>query len=723
MKKFKKILRSITLIFLCTMCVCLSACVGGWNLGDIGDDDVDDYQFGLSLDNIKVLRKSYDPESAAVKAQQYNFYDAYVQQILQYLNSSYGILNSYYKAGLPANFDNVFGELYTELEISDTNSPIYRLATELEANADYFKYYCDAIRYQVESVEEIYSYQPKYVKVEVIAGVPPTITYTYSNAETKPEGYVDNETIFEKDNVPNGLTEEDFINNSEKIVTKYKVTFNTSYGWNWGLNYDLISSKALASVYNLVEVPDVSKIINGEGQITTVFNMEDYKFKFQREIDNKTVGFYGYYNVDNYVPDIDPFNENVYASALYGSIEPVKKLIGYDPVTLLPIYENSKYEMQVNNPTDMQSALTYVVYSIVNNNVPATISVEDKGTSGTTLNVEGFDSVGDALEAEKAEYAAKATYVGVTEGDQQKLVEYILKYVIGEEAVNHSKGENNGGLYDLHYEEVVTAIVKYCSELTQTGYSTSEGGTSSTYIGGQYMSSDIADYEYSSGYVNGDALGFEEFAHLGQYEYQSMMIMPTKAAMVDEIWMDFGYLGNGGTNDSITIRTYVRNYVGNGVVEEYFKDITVLEGIVDVGEDGTTLVFDFNEMKADKAEKYLKCDVINFNDAINSYFYQARVKGVLNVYADQFLPRDMVIGPDTEARNYYSLVEGDYRDYGVFNYEMLKKADEANGTNYYNSSYIEVAFEVLSATTDNYKFYCGFSLINEYFEPDYSGFH
>lgn len=715
MKKFKKILRSFALIFLCTMCVCLSACVGGWSFDDVDDGDVDDYQFGLSLDNIKVLRKSYDPESAAVLAQQFNFYDAYVQQILQYLNSTYGVVNSYYKAGLPANLDNVFGELYTELEINDTNSPIYKLATELDANTDYFKYYYDAVRYQVESVEEITYYKPKWK--EAISG-------KYSNASEMPEGVLGGAMVFWESNsdlfddtaeTPSGLDESTWKDTSG-TVKKYKVTFSTSYGWNWGLNFNLNLAKVFASQYSLVNVitsagletkaPIITVDADGEVQIETFFNEEDFAYG---KSDNK--GFYNYYSVST------SFDEVAYTSALYGNIEKVIDHYEVDPSTLelIPIYH--QFKMNVVNPTDMQTALTYVVYSIVNNNVPATISVEDKGANGTKLNVEGFDSVEDALEAEKAEYAAKATYVGVTEGDQQKLTEYILKYVIGDNAINHSKSANNGGLYDLYYEEVVTAIVKYCSALTQTGFSV-DGETHATTIGGQYMSSDIADYEYSSGYVNGDSLGFEEFAHLGQFEYQSMMIMPTKAAKVDEIWLDFGYLGDGGTNDSITIRTYVRNYIGGGVVEEFKKDITVIEGVVDVGEDGTTLTFDFNELKADQEEKYLKCDVINFNDAINSKYYQARVKGVLKplLLQGHVFDREIVIQPGEEARRYYSLVEGEYRDYGVFNYEMLKD------TPYYDCSYIEVAFEVLSATTENYKFCCGFSLINEYVEPDYSGF-
>ena len=78
--------------------------------------------------------------------------------------------------------------------------------------------------------------------------------------------------------------------------------------------------------------------------------------------------------------------------------------------------------------------------------------------------------------------------------------------------------------------------------------------------------------------------------------------------------------------------------------------------------------------------------------------------------------KEIVIGNSTDARNYYSLIEGEYRDYGVFNHNILY------GTEYYESSYVEIAFEVISATTSNYKFFCGCSIVNNYTEPDYSKF-
>ena len=66
------------------------------------------------------------------------------------------------------------------------------------------------------------------------------------------------------------------------------------------------------------------------------------------------------------------------------------------------------------------------------------------------------------------------------------------------------------------------------------------------------------------------------------------------------------------------------------------------------------------------------------------------------------------------ARNCYSLIEGTYRDYGVFNHEVLKN------TIYYDKCYVEIACEVVETTCDDYMFYCGPSLISEYIEPDMS---
>ena len=706
MVKLKKILRSISLVFICTICVFLCACGGGWNLDEIDEDDLDDYQFGVIMDNIKILRRSYGENKATVTALNEVFYDNYVFTIAKYLTSVYGVLN------ITNNYQNPV-DIFTELKsstIAEQTNEIKELLDNIQQdytnNEDYFKYYYDSMRYQI--VEETPYYIPKWKKTD---------EELYSNADTMPEGYEQNTKAFATK--PAGIaSESDFVNNS--TLSYYEVTIDTSKGWNWSANYILGDQSILVQTANIFPYAyEVNYNSNASATLTNdrldlKINAEDYSYNT-----GSHYGFYGYYAnaVDGYgeVGEYGMyFDGNVYASALYNE----------------------------TTPTDFQKALSYVVYSIVNNETPNNITVQ-KTVNGNIFTVEGFgekggkSSIDNALEHAKQVYVDNASYVGLTNSDQKTLINYILNNVIGQNAVEESKTTRALSRYNLHYEEFVTAIVKYCTALTSTGatYYTQEeidAGLANglwteenkptvgqiknqTYIGGQYLSSDIVDYEYNSSYVNSDAEGFEEFMHIAQvedghlegYEYQSMLLMPAENSRIDEIWVDFGYYGDGGTDDSITIRTYVRNYVGNGQFVIYTEDIEVKEGVVDVGEDGTTLMFDFTKTK----EGYIKADKIDFDDAINSQYYQKRVEGIRPLLG---FDREIIIGNMTEARNYYSLIEGEYRDYGVFNHNMLI------GTDYYNSSYVEVAFEVISTTCDNYKFFCGFSVVGDYQEIDYS---
>ncbi len=661
---------------MCTVCIFLSACSGGWNLDDIEEEDLDDYQMGVVMDNVKVLRRSYSDDKATNAAISTSnlFYENYVSDIVEYLTYVYGILNTDALGESEIQIFTELGSKATEIGMSaELSELLTQLSTDYTNNKDEFKYYYDAMRYQITG--ETAYYKPKWKK---------SGEEVYSSAATMPEGYETNTSgIFS--NAPTGMTQAEL---EASEFQYYEVVMDTSKGWNWGLSDNIASVKSF--LYEIDQAAGYGTTNFAGSSIKKYkLNQEDYLFR-----DASDNGFYGYYTTTTYESTygIAPFDRLKYISLIHDTKQPTE-------------------EGAV--PTDFQKALAYVVYSIVNNEDISDINIGvEKTATGNVFAVEGYTTVDKALEAAKKTYADNASYVGLTESDQEKLIDYILNNVIGSAALEQAKTAKTEGRYDLHYEELVTAVVSYCASLTATGVTFEEDGTtvkSQTTIGGQYLSSDIKDYEYNSSYVNADETGFDEFAHLGEYEYQSMLLMPTNDSKIDEIWLDFGYYGNGGTNDSITIRTYIRNYVGGGKVEIIYQDIHIQEGVVQVGEDGTTLMFDFSDTK----DGYLKADKINFDDAMNSKYYQERIKGTrpLNSYS-----REIVIGNTTEAREYYSLVEGAYRDYGVFNHEML------SGTEYYDKCYVEIAFEVISATCDNYKFYCGFAVVGEYQEEDYSDF-
>lgn len=655
MKKLKRILRSSGAIIVGTMCFFLSACAGGFDV----DEYTEDNQFGIPMDNVKILRRSYGDSKATKTA--HGFYLDYSKNLIQYLDSIYGNINYFHKAGTANIFEDLYSWVYENENAYEpgTRDLLEDLSGKIAANNDCFKYYYDAIRYQIVE-ESVCKLKPKWKKVD-------GETTLYSNAESQPEGYVGNGDVFLSTACPSGITQAEF---STSPVVSYSVTADTSYGWSWGVDYALTSAEAF--------VYAIGGVVSGN-TITAEIETDDYHYN-----SGARNGFSGYYKSDKYREDGVEFDQ--------------------------PTYNNNLYHTGANDPTGFEKALTYVIYCIVNNETPAEV-VATKSATGTTFAVEGFADVDAALERAKTTYENKAAYVGLTENDQEKVVEYILNNVIGEAALTQSNKATSK--QDLHYEEIVPAVVKYCSTLTQTGY-TEVGGTliNKTTIGGQYLSSDIVDYAYTSSYVNFDAAGFDEFAHLGDYEYQSMMLMPMNGGKLDEIWLDFGYRGDGiGENDKIEIVTYIRYYKGNGEFDVFSDTITVRENHVDAGEEGTTLTFDFSELTS---EKYLECDIIDFDDAINSQQYKVRKSGTPLPLGD--LSKEIIIGGQTEARNYYSLIEGTYRDYGVFNHKLLE------GTEYYGKKYVEIAFEVKSATCEQYKFFCGIATVTDYMEIDYSKF-
>lgn len=722
-------MRSVGIFFLCTICVCLSACSGGWNPDDLGDDDdVSDFQAGFPMDNVKILRRSYGDNKATILATSEKYYDRFAKNLLENLNYLYGNFNI---QSADSEYPNIFkyflsiktikkNEMNTdEIENEETNKIIIEkieekaiynkyeeLINDLIGNEDYFKYFYDAMRYQITGV--VPYYRPLWVKVDD-EGVK-----TYSNEDNQPDGYVaNNDDVFKESNLPAGIEKDGC------TIPYYEIKVDTSKGWNWGMSTTLTDETSYANAF-ITEYFKKDITSNGYSENNGVFtgyvNREDFQYK--ATVAENIIGFYNYYIGDKYYKDeygIQTFDNTLYTD-LYLCDKEEEELTD-DEMSKFPQY-----------------ALTYAIYSIINKKTPNEIIV-NKTDEGNTYSVVGFDSVKDALESERQYYMDNASYVGLTQSDQEKsdqekIAQYILDYVIGSDAVSFSKSSNSK--QNLYYEELVPIVVEYCTRLTQIGgavYTATDpeviAGEKNvgdpkddpTYLSGQYLSSDIVDYEYNSSYVNGDCYGsddtdrspFAEFAHLGQYEYQSMLFMPTKSGKIDELWLDFAYYGDGGTNDTITIRTYVRNYIGGGEVKEYKKDITVTEGTLDVGEDGTTLCFDFSKLADDK---YLKIDKIDFDKAINSAYYQARLSGIFRPSTG--LSKEITISGSTEARNYYTLVQGEFRDYGVFNYKMLE------GTEYYDCCYVEVAFEVISATTNNYKFYCGCSQLNEYIEPDYS---
>lgn len=662
---------------MCFSCALICACAGG-SIDGLEGEELERAQIGF-LDNVKVLRRSYGPNRATAISTANAYLEDYTHNLLLYLVDIFGLINfettilQDTSTSLPYN--NIFEILLSENNINrekityseSIEDLLTKLNTDFTDGQDYFKYYFDATRYQITEA----SNTPYYLDS---AG-------NYTTDKTKA---VDESKVY------------------------YRVVADTSLGWNWGLNYTITDENIdtfLGAYLTVNSSGVVNDITDGNKQFVVYMNKNNIDFSFAF-VD-------GYYKNNNIEIDKE-FKVSNYTNHFYNE----------------------------TTPTEFEKALTYAIYSLINKDDPTGKVAVLKNETGTTFTVDGYEaetvdgktvtSVDKALAEAKAKYENNASYVGLSEEEQGKIVKFILSDVIGSEAVNAD------AVQDLYYNELVEAVVTYCTALTQTGdvvkYEEGDDEVISgekqvgdvkfpaSTMGGSYLSSEIVDYEYNSSLVDGQKNGIEEFAHLGEYEYQSMLLMPKYAVKIDEIMLDFAYLGDAaGADDEIEIITYVRYYKGGGKMDVYEQKITVketslTENNVYPGNDGTTLLFDFTTLITE-GDKFLELDKINFDKQMASPYYLYRK----SPYAlpDLTTPsREIVFGPTQAARNYYGLLQGDYRDYGVFNYNTLKGAK-------YDQKYVEIAFEVVNVTNKvkpNYKFLCGISWITQVEEKDLSMF-
>ena len=123
------------------LCFSLVGCAGS-------DPDEPDWETGISLEGVKVLRKplsySFDenvPENDGTT----DFYYTYATDIVAYLFYTYGNFNTDPDYG---------GQWFSFLYQKTQNAQVGELAEQFAANPDGFVYFYDAIRHQVTSVQQ-----------------------------------------------------------------------------------------------------------------------------------------------------------------------------------------------------------------------------------------------------------------------------------------------------------------------------------------------------------------------------------------------------------------------------------------------------------------------------------------------------------------------------------------------------------------------------------------
>lgn len=418
------------------------------------------------------------------------------------------------------------------------------------------------------------------------------------------------------------------------------VTADTSKGWNWSL-----------PIYNEEYMPFVYAHKGERSQIGNFINNTFIETQFT----------YNYFN-------------------RYYSGE---SLPGDDDFTL----DTSIYQSAFVNE-DYKNALAYAIYSLVLGIQPNDMTVSY--SSGLpVLTVEGFTATADETSAELALKDIKITfnelgsYVGLTERNKVAITNFVLDEIIGENA------QQLTGLYDLYYDDVVSAIVDYCGSLTRIGQANEDTGEGETTVGDSFIASEVVTYPYTSFFSSFEG---DPFQHIDEpYEYQSFVIMPSKEVEITDIWLDFKYDAGKGRDlihdesKFLDINVSVRWNKGDGSpVKVLTKFIRIYDGMYSFGAEGSFLEFelDLSEMEGGFGE-VVKVGQFNCPEAlIPNPLTQGRV---------------IPINGFTDARRYYKVIESEsYGGYGVLDESRIE------------GSYLEVAFDVVKQpgdTTTNYAFY------------------
>lgn len=461
-----------------------------------------------------------------------------------------------------------------------------------------------------------------------------------------------------------------------EMITYKQVTAESNLSWNWSLPYNLpcddVTYTTSAYVYDYVTGGIYSPIENSmtilNGRITNKIKENDFSFS---QIQSYYQGEY-----DKFEDRQNQFNATSYSQ---------KYLNDWDNVL-----ENGEYT----------TALTYAIYSLVLGVKPNNITVSyDTATGRPTVSVEGFvatdkkSSVELALENIIALFNKLGSYVGLTARNKEAIAEYIIDDVIGANAYTYNSR--------MKYDAIVRAVVDYCSSLTRIGVTEGKDDDDSYRdddIDRAFPASEIVFYPYGTFFVKATPdEGEDEFHGMPACEYQSVILMPSEATSVADIWLDFKY-DAGRDGDEIydptkflDITVLYRYYKGDGS-EPLVKSmpIRVFDGPVRYGEDGSTLDVELDI--PDMFGEALKIGKFAVPPAMD---------------ASQQENNTITLTGMTDARRYYKLVESSngVSGYGVLNHTMFSDA------------YIEIAFDVQKKAGDNvtnYEFNVGLSNL---FEP------
>ena len=438
--------------------------------------------------------------------------------------------------------------------------------------------------------------------------------------------------------------------------TYVEVTADTSKGWNWVQNYN-------AFMYDTVNIE------------TLVYS--DY-------LNIKNPGEKG--NIEDKIinNDLEEFN-----------VSEVNNYYSIISTSYSSIFVDSNFIY----------TLGYAIYCIVLGFTP-----NDAGWSsdGVTWTVEGYEAKDGkqssqvAFETLKESFENSGSYVGLTSKNKKDIANYILKNVIGDDAVNASNHTDLG--YNLYYEDVVNAVVEYCGKLTQTGIASSTGDGEASYVGDAFMASELVDFEGTKFFISQSEDTTKEdyeraFENIESCEYQSVIIMPDKVVDLTDLWLDFMYIAKDGKGNYIAdeglyidITVIIRWWDGS-VMRTINDDIHLRNGVYDAGGE-STLDFSFYNSKDPSVGFGMPARIGKFEcEELNTKGKFILGDGISKI----------TLTGEVDARHYYEVVNSSD---GFGSYGRLKQSKVGN------MPYLEINFDVhKTSLSENrgYDFYVGIS--------------
>lgn len=389
-KKNTKMLAGLLSLFLVCVCVIINGCVpslvgGDWisdlndqlNNGEISQEEYDDmfkdYSGGIELEGIKVLRRpsAYD-FSGNVVYNDKDYYVKYSSDIFQSINDVYGLVNYSFTGNTETNIFKSLAEDEKNVNLNALASSYMKGNTD--PDKDQFKYFYDALRYQITSVVTKYEYNDNG-------------TIKYLSEGELPDG-VDKSTL---------------------TAAYIEVTADLNKGWNWFKSVNKEGYKTFNYAYN--DDMDLTAYFyamdfspNGSstetvqqetnGRVITKINPEKMNF-------NDIGQYYRDLGQTNYSSKVT--NED-FSYALGYAIYCI--VLGLNPNEIG--WSNGEFQVRgYQKVVDAENP--------ENNKSSAKVAFEDI----------------------KALFEKNGSYVGLTTRDKKNIADYILEKVIGTEAQNY----------------------------------------------------------------------------------------------------------------------------------------------------------------------------------------------------------------------------------------------------------------------------------------------